>query len=135
MSWVRLLHTFLAGVLGGLANSLAVWLFGILGLSLALGFKMAPVLTLVWLLPRMFWGGLWGLLFLLPILPGKPYLKGLLLSLAPSLAMLVFFFPRMGLGIFGIGAGPTAPLFVLFFNAVWGLVAAAYLTRIAPSET
>ena len=57
---------FSAGALGGLANSLAVWLFGALGITLALGVGIAPGLTPAWLYPRIVWGGLWGFLFLLP---------------------------------------------------------------------
>jgi hypothetical protein len=56
---------FAAGCLGGLVNSLAVWIFGDFGITAALGVKIAPQLSPAWLYPRLVWGGIWGLLFLL----------------------------------------------------------------------
>ena len=59
---------FAAGAVGALANSIAVWLAGDHGLTAALGLKVAPELTAAWLYPRLVWGGIWGLLLVLPIL-------------------------------------------------------------------
>ena len=58
---------FAAGCWGALWNSLAVWVFGALGIAPALGVHIAPALTPAFLYPRLVWGGLWGLLFLLPL--------------------------------------------------------------------
>ncbi len=120
--------TFAAGVLGGLANSLTVWLFGAVGLSQLLGVALAPKLTPAWLYPRLVWGGLWGWLFLLPI-PRLTYpSRGCLLSLGPSLVQLFVVFPLQAhKGVGGIELGYLTPLLVLFFNAVWGLVTAMWL--------
>jgi hypothetical protein len=121
---------FAAGSFGGLANSLAVWLFGLLGITTALGVAIAPTPTPEWLYPRIVWGGLWGFLFLLPLLRGKPWLAGLLFSLGPSLVQLLVVFPvKTEAGMLGLGIGALTPLFVLLFNAVWGLAAAALLAR------
>ncbi|TVM35771.1 hypothetical protein [Oceanidesulfovibrio marinus] len=130
MAWIkRIILCLVAGALGGLANSIAVWLFGAVGISQALGFMMAPALNIGWLLPRLFYGALWGLLFLLPFWERRWVLKGLLISLAPTAYMLLVVFPKLGKGMWGFGAGATAPLFVLFFNAIWGVVAAYFLLR------
>jgi hypothetical protein len=120
--------TFAAGVLGGLANSLAVWLFGALGLNQLLGVALAPNLTPAWLYPRLVWGGLWGWLFLFS-LPKLTYpSRGILLSLGPSLVQIFVVFPlKAHKGIGGIELGYLTPLLVLFFNAVWGLVTAIWL--------
>ena len=59
---------FAAGCLGALANSIAVWLFGYLGITSSFGVSIAPSLSPNWLYPRIVWGGIWGLLFILPIL-------------------------------------------------------------------
>lgn len=65
---------------------------------------------------RLVWGGLWGLLFVLPPVQRMPRVKaGLLVSLAPSAAAVLYF-------------GAANPLAALALNAVWGLCAAA-LTR------
>jgi len=120
--------TFAAGVLGGLANSLTVWLFGLVGLNQLLGVSLAPALTPAWLYPRLVWGGLWGWLFLLRF-PRLAYLsRGLVFSLGPSLVQMFVVFPlKAQKGVGGLELGYLTPLLVLFFNAVWGLVTALWL--------
>ena len=120
--------TFAAGALGGLANSLAVWLFGAVGLNQLLGVALAPKLTPAWLYPRLVWGGLWGWLFLFPLSKLTYPSRGILLSLGPSLVQIFMVFPlKAQKGIGGIELGYLTPLLVLFFNAVWGLVTAIWL--------
>ena len=122
--------TFAAGVLGGLANSLTVWLFGAVGLSQLLGVALAPQLSPVWLYPRLVWGGIWGWLFLLPS-PRLTYsTRGIFLSLGPSLVQIFLVFPyQLDKGVGGLQLGYLTPLLVLFFNAVWGLEAAQWLKQ------
>jgi hypothetical protein len=79
--------------------------------------------------PRIVWGGLWGFLFLLPMVRGHWWLRGIILSLAPSAFQLLYVFPReTGEGFFGLGLGVLTPVFVLAANAIWGL-SAAWLLR------
>ena len=119
---------FAAGAFGGLVNSVAVWTAGAYGLTARLGVAIAPALTAGWLYPRLVWGGLWGFLFLLP-LRGSWWLRGLVVSLAPSAFQLLWVFPQMTAhGLFGLRLGVLTPAFVLAANAVWGL-AAAWLLR------
>jgi hypothetical protein len=122
---------FSSGSLGGFVNSLFVWLFGILGITSAFGVKIAPALTKSWLYPRIVWGGLWGFLFLLPFFRRSPFSRGLLFSLGPTLAQLFIVFPiQAGKGLMGFDLGNLTPLFVVFFNAVWGICAAFWLNFI-----
>lgn len=119
------LLVFAAGALGGLANSVAVWLFGVLHVTTALGVAVAPAASPEWLYPRLVWGGLWGFLFLSPTPAGPWWLRGLVFSLGPSLVQLLIVFPiKTDAGLLGLGLGALTPVFVLIFNAVWGLVAA-----------
>lgn len=123
---------FAAGCLGGLLNSLAVWLFGLLGITIALGVSIAPQLTPAWLYPRIVWGGLWGFLFFIPVLTYKPLLKGLLLSLGPTLVQLFVVFPlKAQKGTMGLDLGTLTPVFVILFNAVWGIVAAYWIDYVS----
>lgn len=118
---------FSAGAFGGLANGLCVWLFGRLGISAALGVKIAPALTPAMLYPRMVWGGIWAFLFLLGWPSGGGWKKGLLLSLGPTLVQLLYIFPvKAGQGMLGLKLGLLTPLLVIIYNAVWGLAAAAW---------
>ena len=119
---------FGAGYLGGLANSLILWLLGAYGITASLGVQLAPTLSQAWLYPRLVWGGIWGFLFLLPLLRSKPLKRGLLLSLVPTLVQLFFVFPyHTRHGTMGIGLGALTPVFVIALNALWGIVAALWL--------
>jgi hypothetical protein len=119
---------YAAGNVGAVVNSLAAWLFGMLGVSAALGVKMAPSLAVAWLYPRLVWGGLWGFIFLLPLLPGSPLLRGLLFSIGPTLGQLFVVFPlSLGKGLLGLDLGALTPVLVVLFNAIWGIVASYWL--------
>jgi hypothetical protein len=118
---------FAAGVVGAVANSLAVWASGAHGISQAFGVSLAPAFTLVWLYPRLVWGGLWGLLFALPLARPRGLALGLLLGLAPTAYQLLVVFPQRGSGLLGLEHGTLTPLLVLIFNGIWGIAAALWL--------
>ena len=126
----KLSLVFAAGCLGGLLNSLAVWVFGVIGITSALGVKIAPPLSAPWLYPRLVWGGLWGLLFLLPLMQKQFLYRGLIFSLGPTLVQLFIVFPmKANKGVMGFDLGLLTPLLVFVFNAIWGLTAAIWLRR------
>ena len=120
---------FAAGALGGLATALTIWLFGLLGITPALGVSIAPSIGPSFLYGPIIWGGIWGWIFLTPLAAGLPlFARGLLLSLGPSLVQCFVVFPfKLDAGVLGLAVGTLTPLFVLVFNAVWGLVTAATL--------
>jgi len=124
----KLLLMFAAGCIGGSANSLTVWLFGDIGISQLMGVAIAPGLSPQWLYPRIVWGGLWGLLFVMPFMSSKIFWKGSLLSLAPTAVQLFIVFPlKAHKGIAGLELGLLTPLLVVFFNWIWGVATAATL--------
>ena len=121
----KLLVFFAAGCVGALANSLTVWLFGHQGITRSIGVSMSPALSPEWLYPRIVWGGLWGLLFMLPMLNSRLFAKGSVLSLLPTAVQLFVVFPFVAhKGIAGMKLGLYTPAVVLFFNWVWGMVTA-----------
>ena len=121
----KLLIFFAAGCLGALANSITVWLFGKFGITSSFGVSIAPSLTPAWLYPRLVWGGIWGLLFILPIFQSKLLVKGTILSLFPTAVQLFVVFPiQAHKGIAGIELGLFTPVLVIFFNWVWGVTTA-----------
>jgi hypothetical protein len=123
---------FVAGLLGGLLNCLVVWLFGWLGIAQVFGVQIAPPLTTALLYPKLVWGGLWGFLFLLPLGRLSFPIRGLILGLGPSLVQLFLVFPlKAHKGVLGLQLGPLTPLFVLFYNAVWGVVAGWWLNLVS----
>jgi hypothetical protein len=124
----RLSLVFAAGAVGAVANGLALWAAGASGLTAALGVRIEPSLSAAWLAPRVVWGGLWGLLFLLPLASQRWVAQGLALSLLPSLVQLFVIFPQhTSAGVLGLGLGAATPLVVLAANAVWGLAASGWL--------
>jgi hypothetical protein len=84
---------------------------------------------------RLVWGGLWGWLFLLP-LTGLSYpVRGLLYSLGPVLVQLLVVFPYQAQkGVLGLQLGYLTPLFVLVYNAVWGVVAGGWLSLVGQEK-
>ncbi|MDX9786331.1 MAG: hypothetical protein RBT11_06135 [Desulfobacterales bacterium] len=120
----RLLIYFSAGCLGAVVNSLAVWLFGDLGITRSLGVSLAPALTAGWLYPRIVWGGIWGVLFFLPLYNARPIYKGTILSLFPTIVQLFIVFPKAQKGVGGIELGLLTPAAVFVFNWIWGVVSA-----------
>lgn len=123
---------FAAGCVGGVVNALLVWYLGSKGIPQKFGVSIAPALTLAFLYPRIVWGGLWGLVFLLPFGRGGfwsgVFGRGVLLSIFPSLVQLFYVFPVMlGKGTMGLALGRLTPAFVCLYNAAWGLAAALWL--------
>ena len=122
---------FSAGALGGLANSVALWALGRLGVTTALGVHLAPRLVPMWLYPRIVWGGLWATLFLFPLFMRSPLKRGVLYSLGPTAVQFLVVFPKMAhKGMFGLQLGTLTPLFVVVLNIVWGVTTAYWLRYI-----
>lgn len=119
---------FAAGCLGGLINSLAVWISGTTELTAHFDVKIVPEMTRAWLYPRIIYGGLWGGLFLLPFLKRSYLFRGLLYSLAPSAVQLLIILPFCEhQGFLGTKLGDMTPAFVLGFNAIWGMTTGLWL--------
>jgi hypothetical protein len=114
---------YFGGAVGALANSLALWLAARAGLLALVDVAIAPTLSWPWLAPRLVWGSLWGLGYPLVLRRARtPMRAGLLLSLAPSLAQLFWFFPQQGHGMLGVNLGALTCIAVLGANAIWGAV-------------
>ncbi len=131
----ELSHCFTAGAVGALINSLVVWFFGWKGITASMGVHMAPPLSAGWLYPRIVWGGMWGMLFLFPVGGGSVIVKGLVMSFGPTIATLLYFFPfQQGKGFLGFELGTLTPVFVIFFNLVWGLAAGIWLKTVGAGD-
>ncbi len=126
-------YVLVAGALGGLTNSIVVWLLGALGVTPALGFSMAPEFTFEWLFRRVFASALWGLIFLIPIYKNFPVKKGAVLSILPWLSSALIVFPmRIDVGIWGLGFGLGTPIWTLLFAAIWGITGTLFLSWYGP---
>jgi hypothetical protein len=87
---------------------------------------MAMPLTSMWIYQHMVWGGIWALLFFLP-LQWSYYARGALYSLGQTLVQLVIIFPKMGKGMLGLELGYMAPVLITFFGVIWGLATGFWL--------
>lgn len=93
-----------------------------------LGVKLAPALSAPWLYQRLVWGGLWAFLFLLPLERLSFPWRGLVFSLGPTLGQLFIVFPFQAQKvIMSLQLCYLTPVFVIFYNAVWGLAAGWWL--------
>ncbi|RME14233.1 MAG: hypothetical protein D6797_09300 [Bdellovibrio sp.] len=98
-------------------------------ISSFLGVKIAPALTPEFLYPRIVWGGLWGLIFLLFNYKSMNlWWTAFLASLGPSLVQLAIVFPfKAHKGFGGLELGTLTPVLVLIFNFIWGVVAVKFI--------
>ncbi|MDH5297894.1 MAG: hypothetical protein OEV91_02645 [Desulfobulbaceae bacterium] len=115
---------FSGGVFAALLDSINIQLLGHYGVIALFGVNFVPRLTMEWLYPRLVWGGIWGLLFMLPLLKNQLLLRGILFSLGPTMMVFLNYVPGLGRGIFGLSFGSLAPQLVLLLNVFWGIVAA-----------
>lgn len=67
-------------------------------------------------------GIVWGIAFALTsrMSPGPFWLRGMLLSIAPWLIMMVVMMPMAGAGFFGLALGMAAPVVTLVLHLVFG---------------
>ena len=119
----RISSAYVGGALGALVDSFNIWVLGAIGFTAFIGVGLRPQFEMDWLYPRLVWGGMWGLLLLLPFFRGRVVLRGILMSLAPTAMMFFVVFPDMGKGTFGLGFGAFTPVLVLLLNFIWGIVA------------
>ena len=120
----KLSGAFTGGAIGGLVDSINIWVLSNLGITTLLGVSMKPEFTAPWLYQRMVWGGIWMLLLLLPLWKDRTVLRGCMFSLLPSTMMLFMVFPSMDKGLLGLGFGVLRPVVVIALNFIYGIVAA-----------
>ena len=130
----NLLQVFGAGAIGGLLQTLLIWVVGQLGLFALLQLPLKFELHPAWFYQRIAWGGLWGLLFLIPLLKSVPHWKrGLVFGIVPALASLFLFLPfKDGHGYLGLNLGVMMPVVVVAFGLIWGMIVGTLLDRTQP---
>ncbi len=133
---IKLTLVFASGCLGGLLNSLTVWLFSITGITGLFGVAIAPTLTPTWLYPRIVWGGIWGFLFFWNSCHKNYLSHSLIYGLFPTFVQLFIIFPlSTNKGLMGVELGRLTPLFIIWFNSVWAVSTALWLKSISDFQT
>lgn len=124
----KILSGYASGAVGGAANVLFLVVAGLVGLPALLGLVLPDFANAAFLYKQVFWGGLWALLFVTPIMPNNWLMRGVVVGVAASAVALFVFFPigttdGVGPGIAGLNIGPLMPVYVLIANLCYGLVA------------
>ena len=118
----NVLVVFAAGCLGALIQVLVMWLFTRYGVTHSLNVNITGSLAPNWIYPRIIWGGMWGFLFLLPILTSSVFMRSFVIALIPTGVQLFIIYPfYQGKGIGGLTLGILTPFVVLFFYWIWSL--------------
>lgn len=116
------LLVFAAACIGGLFYCLSMWLSSRYGLTQTLGVNLHGSISPQWMYPRIVWSGLWGLLFLLPILTSRLFVRSFVVSLIPTCVQLFIIYPfYTSRGFAGLELGLLTPVLVWFFYWVWAL--------------
>lgn len=117
-----------AGALGAAIMCIAMWLATHYGLTKALNVAISGSISPTWMYPRIVWGGLWGLLFLLPLFASSLLARTFVLALIPTLVQLFIIYPYyQGKGVAGLQLGMLTPFVVFFFFWIWSLATALIL--------
>lgn len=127
----RAYQAFAAGAIAGFLQTFIIWVAGKVGLFVVLGIGVSFEFHLAWFYQRITWGGLWGFLFLVPMVVAWPQWKrGLLVGVVPAVASLFFFLPfKDGQGMLGLALGVMMPIVVILFDLLWGVIAGALLEQ------
>jgi hypothetical protein len=119
---------FGSGALGALASSAVECAAGQWKITSHFSVSISPTFTWDWLYPRLVVGGLFGILFVLPLLKSRSvFERGLILGLVPTLFQLLYVFKFVKhYGYFGFELGALTPVFIFLFGCVWGWTTALW---------
>lgn len=116
------LVVFAAGCFGALIQCFVMWLLARYGVTHSLHVALPGSIAPAWLYPRIVWGGLWGFLFLLPILTSSIFARSFVIALIPTGVQLFIIYPLYEhSGVAGLSLGLLTPFVVLFSYWVWSL--------------
>jgi hypothetical protein len=129
--YARMSLSLAGGAVAGLLQTLIIVALSNLAIFQALGMPFKIPFTLPYLYQRITWGGLWGLLFLIPLFTSwRNTNRGLIFALVPACASLFYFLPYQdNMGWFGLGMGTLWPGVVVIFAVLWGYIAGVWLDR------
>lgn len=132
----KIASCLIAGFLGGVASNVLNLIFNKINLPMFLGVDIASDNSIGDLYLDLFFGSLWGLLFLIPVFNYHLIIKGIILSIIPSLFQLLVILPFLqGVNPLALEYGVLMPLYILFLNLAWGIAAGAFLNYIStPSK-
>ena len=110
---------FSSGAFGGFIEALSFYVFSLAGIVTMFGMPAAPGWKPEMIYRPVVWGGLWGIVFFIPFLDELYILKGVVLSLLPTLAAWYIFIPRRMPANTHLGLKNL--LLIIILNSIWGV--------------
>ncbi len=127
----QLSGAFASGVVGAVVALIVAWVAGRSGLFSDLGCHWQPMPSRGAGYSLVVWGGIFGLIFCLPLMAGSVVKRGLVFGLVPALVQLLIVLPLLDhQQVLGFNHGYTTPFFVVVLDSIWGLTAAGWLKMI-----
>ncbi len=114
---------FASGTFGGFLEAVSFWFFGKIGINALMGMP-APGWNPAMIYRPVVWGGIWGLIFVIPFLGNKIVWRGIILSIAPTLAAWFVFIPARTPGFHGTLSMLSL---IIILNAIWGIATGFWL--------
>lgn len=128
--------TFAGGCLGGITATALNIALGLINFPSSVGVSYSQEANVGNLYAGILIGGIWGFIFLIPVLNNMWYLKGIILSLIPTLVQLMVVLPlEGGAKFFNIDVQSLTPVYILSLNIVWGMITAGFLEYTKGDET
>ncbi len=124
----KIAGSYFGGALGACVLTGVIWILVALevlshfGVSWSMSYSGEGFLHLLY--QNLFWGGIAGFLFAVPWIEKRWFIRALVFSLIPALAMLLFYIPHyLDGGMFGMKLGTYTVIVVILASWVWGLIA------------
>ena len=118
----KIVAAFASGCFGGIAVNAINLTFGFLNLPHAIGVDFVADFNLVDLLSDIFWGGAWGLLFLVPLMNSMLTLKGVFIGILSFCFQLLATISYVHHHVINVH-DPLALIAYLFgLNVFWGII-------------
>jgi hypothetical protein len=115
----QLTLAFGAGAFGSIILALVAFVLARLGVPQGIGASSPPA-DLPFFYRLLVWGGIWGFLFVLPVLMRAWWLKGIVIGLLATAALIFFFSPALQ-------GAPAAQIgYIIVLNSIWGIAAGAW---------
>jgi hypothetical protein len=126
MAFFRLMTLgFGAGAFGACILVLVAFVLSRFGLPERLGVSMPQRELPAALYQTVVWGGIWGFLLVLPVLNRLAWLKGVIVGILATAALVLYFRPE-------IGRGPAILLgYIVVLNVIWGAAAGLWWALVA----
>jgi hypothetical protein len=128
MAFFRLMTLgFGAGAFGACILAVVAFVLARLGIPKQLGVASPPT-DLAFLYRLIVWGGIWGFLLVVPLMNRAWWLKGIIIGLLATTALIFFFAPPLQ------QAPAMQIIYIAVLNSIWGVAAGAWWSIVSANR-